>query len=203
MVTYMLVILTVINPYSFGHPNLSGNSKFIVIVFISTFFIPSVSVLLMRAMDMVKSLQLKDQQERIGPYIITGIFYLWLFINLRQNPNVPGTFKFCVLGATIGLFLSFLINLFSKISMHATGMGGLLAMTLITVFGFSPSYFWVGFQGESGWEIPSKILLILVIIIAGLVGTSRLVLNAHEPKDIYGGYLIGFISIFAAFAILM
>ena len=154
-------------------------------------------------MDMVESIQLKHQQERIGPYIITGIFYLWLFINLRQNPNVPMTFKFCVLGATIGLFLAFIINLFSKISMHTTGMGGLLAMTLIVIFNFSPATIWFSLSDQISWELPAVLILMLVLFFAGIVGSARLFLQAHEPHDIYGGYLVGFISQFAAYAMLI
>jgi len=203
VVTYMLVILTIINPYSFGHPTLAGNSKLIIIVFFSTFFIPGISVVLMKAMDMVESLQLKNKQERIGPYIITGIFYLWLFINLRQNPNIPFSFKYCVLGATIGLFLAFIINIFSKISMHTTGMGGLLAMTIISVYNFSPATIWFSPTNNLSWEFPSTTILMVVLLIAGLVGTARLLLKAHEPHDVYGGYVVGFMAQFAAFLILM
>ncbi len=199
----MLVILTLVDPYSFGHVDLYGNRKFILIVFLTTFFIPIVSVLLMRAMDMIQSLQLKDRQERIGPYIITGIFYLWMFVTLRQNPNIPQTFKFCLLGATIGLFLAFIINLFSKISMHTTGMGGLVAMAILTVFNFSQSTFWMPVPMISGFEISSTSILVVVFIVAGIVGSSRLFLKAHEPQDVYGGYLVGVLAQFAAFSILM
>jgi len=198
----MLIILSLVDPYSFGHSNLISNKGFILIVFVSTFFIPMVAVLMMKALDMIESIQLKDRQERIGPYIITGIFYLWLFINLRQNPNVPESFKFCLLGATIGLFLAFLINLFSKISMHTTGMGGLLAMSILTVFNFSKSTFWLPTFGGAV-ELNSKMIIFFVLVVAGLVGTSRLLLKAHEPQDVYGGYLIGMIAQFAAFAILI
>ena len=199
----MLIILSLVDPYSFGHSDIKSNKGFILIVFVSTFFIPAVAVLLMKAMDMIESIQMKDRQERIGPYIITGIFYLWLFVNLRQNPNVPESFKFCLLGATIGLFLAFLINLFSKISMHTTGMGGLLAMSVITVFNFSKSTFWLPSPFGGAMELNSKMIIFAVLIVAGLVGTSRLLLKAHEPQDIYGGYLVGMLAQFAAFAILI
>lgn len=199
----MLVILSLVDPYSFGHSNIFSNKGFILIVFVSTFFIPALSVLMMKALDMVESIQLRDRQERIGPYIITGIFYLWLFINLRQNPNVPESFKVCLLGATIGLFLAFLINLFSKISMHTTGMGGLLAMSVITVFNFSKTTFWLPLPSGDAIEFSSQMIIFFALIVAGLVGTSRLLLKAHEPQDIYGGYLVGMLAQFAAFAILI
>jgi len=38
----------------------------------------------------------------------------------------------------------------------------------------------------------------LILIFSGLVGSARLYLNAHEPKDLWGGYLVGFASQFIA-----
>ena len=54
-----------------------------------------------------------------------------------------------MLGATIALFIAFFINIFSKISAHAVGMGGLVAMVLISIISFSHGAFtfklrWVG-----------------------------------------------------------
>lgn len=62
-------------------------------------------------------------------------------------------------------------------------MGGLLGMVII-IFTFSyagPNY-----------------LVILTLILAGAVGSSRLILHAHIPKDIYGGYAVGFLPQFIA-----
>jgi hypothetical protein len=40
------------------------------------------------------------------------------------------------------------------------------------------------------------------LIAAGLVGSSRLILGAHEPNEIYGGYAIGFLAQFVALSYL-
>ena len=45
-------------------------------------------------------------------------------------------------------------------------------------------------------------MLIIAVVACGLVGSSRLMLKAHEPADIYGGYFIGFLSQFVALNIL-
>jgi len=41
-------------------------------------------------------------------------------------------------------------------------------------------------------------LFIFGILACGLVGTSRMLLGAHNSSDIYGGYFVGFISQFVA-----
>ncbi len=206
MITYMLVILLWVNPYLFGVHDLTEASSRILIlqVFLSSFFIPGMAVAMLRFTGLVKSIELPDKQDRIGPYIISGIFYLWLFRNLLTNTLIPNIYTSFVLGATIALFVAFFINIFSKISAHATGMGGLVAMIYITLSTF-PEYasFSIPLFNGQILEITLSALLITVIVIAGLVGVSRLILDAHEPSDLYGGYLVGFIAQFIALKFVM
>lgn len=197
ILTYMLLILLTVNPYLFGVNNLGDSSFLILMVFFSTVFIPGVAILLMKLLGLIQSIELDESQDRIGPYIITGVFYLWTFRTILDNPNIPIAFKIFVLGATIALFLSFFINLFSKISMHTVGMGGLLAMIAITMFQYSHGVFWVNFPFGK-FELTMTQLLMFVILLSGLVGTSRLLLKAHNPQEIYGGFFIGFVAQFIA-----
>jgi len=201
MLTYMLIILLLVNPYLFGASIIASKDVFVLVVFLSTFLIPAFSVFMMKALGLVSSMELKDKQERIGPYILTGVFYLWVFRNLLDNPDIPQAFKIFALGATIGLFLSFFVNLFSKVSMHGAGIGGLLGMVVITTLKFSYESF-VFEIGDSAFQMSMHTLLIFVILICGAVGTARLFLGAHDPRDLYGGFAIGFGTQFLALAIL-
>ena len=190
----MLIILLMVNPYLFGSIGGANSGILVLTIVLFSIMIPSVAVIVMRALGFMDSLEMKDKQERIGPYIITGLSYLWIYQNLLHNSTVPEAFKIFVLGATIGLFLAFFTNLFSKVSMHTVGMGGLLGMILITLLRFS-------FPDFNIWGIQvSMITLLLIVIVAcGIVGTARLILNAHHPGEIYGGYLIGCSAQFLAF----
>ena len=200
MLTYMLVLLLLVNPYLFGVNDIADqNSKILILrIFLSTFFIPAFSVVMLRFLGLVESLELKDKRERIGPYIITSIFYLWMFRNFLDNAQVPTAYTSCVLGATIGLFVAFFINIFSKISAHAVGMGGLLGMVVITMLLFSYDTFTIQTGLLGTLQITMNMVLMMTIILAGIVGTARLVLQAHEPLDLYGGFLVGFSSQFIA-----
>lgn len=203
IVTYMLVLLLLINPYLFGVSRISEQaSKLLILqVFLSTFFIPAFAVAMLRFMGMIESMEMKSRQERIGPYIITGIFYLWMFRNFLDNTQIPTAFTSFMLGAAIGLFIAFFINIFSKISAHAVGMGGLLGMVAITLLLFSYDTFTVS-TSLGLLEVSMSAVLIVTILLAGLVGTSRLLLQAHDPMDLYGGYLVGFAAQFIALRIL-
>ncbi len=202
MITYMLVILLMVNPYLFGVNKLADSNVLILLVFLSTFLIPAFSVLMMKFLGLINSLDMKDRQERIGPYIATGIFYLWMFRNLLDNPDIPTAFKIFVLGANIALFVAFFINLFSKISIHAVGMGGLVAMTLITMLLFSYGQFMLDLHFLGIWQVSISALLMLIILLAGAVGTSRLILKAHNLQNLYSGFLVGFAAQFIALLIL-
>jgi membrane-associated phospholipid phosphatase len=44
-------------------------------------------------------------------------------------------------------------------------------------------------------------ILLPLILIAGLIGTSRLILTAHKPSQIYSGFVLGFFSSIFVFVI--
>ena len=196
ILTYMLILFILANPYLFGVSNISEHKSKILIlqVFFSTFFIPAFSVAMLRFLGFVQSFELREKEERIAPYIITGIFYLWMFRNFLGNSLIPTAYTSFVLGATISLFIAFFINIFSKISAHAVGMGGLVGMVMITMLLFSYGSFEVSLPLMGTLHLTMVTILLIVIVLAGLVGTARLVMKAHEPMDLYGGYLVGLAS---------
>lgn len=178
--------------------------QLILRVFLSSFFIPMVAVLMLRFTGLVQSLEMPERQERIIPYIVTGIFYLWLFRNLVDNTTIPRLFSSFALGTTISLFLAFFINLFSKISAHAVGMGGIIGM-IVLLMNYFPEYKVVQLPwgSEDFLEISTTMVLMLALVLAGLVGSSRLSLKAHEPMDLYGGYFVGFVGQMIALRFIM
>ncbi len=199
VLTYILLLLLAVNPFAFSARSITDHRAMLLLisVFTTTFLLPGFGVALMKPLGFIQSLEMESKQERIGPYIITGIFYLWLFKNLFSGAQVPSLFAVCVLGATVGLFFAFFVNIFTKISAHATGMGGLVAMVLLAT---------VEWRG-AGMEIPMfdgslqlslTVLLALTVLFAGLIGTARLALKAHIPADLYRGYTAGFLAVMLA-----
>ena len=201
--TYALLLLLLINPYAFGVSS-AGNAKallLLVYVFTTSALIPGIGIAVMKPLGFVKSLESPDRQDRIGPYIVSGVFYLWLYKNMSSGGQAPPLYTVCVLGATISLFLAFFVNIFTKISAHATGMGGLVGMLLLT------AYVWPGMSlGIPFWggtlQMSLTFALAVMIILAGLVGSARLVLKAHVPQDLWQGYLVGFSAVWIAHLIL-
>ncbi|HKK73542.1 MAG TPA: hypothetical protein VJ953_00610 [Saprospiraceae bacterium] len=205
VLTYGLIVLIAVDPFSFGANSIQSTQSTLLIlrIFLSTFFIPAMAILMLYFLGMVKSLRLEDKMDRTGPYIITGIFYLWLLRNFWGSALVPSLYTAFMLGVTIALFLAFLINIFSKISIHAVGISALLAMIIITML--TQNYNTLVIPIAQGRYLQASLLYLLLalLLIAGLLGTSRLYLQKHELSELYGGYFVGFVSPFVALQIML
>ena len=190
------------NPYSFVIQDEKMRFLLVFNVVMLTVFFPLFSIFMMKMLDFIKSYQMEDKSERIGPLVATGVFYLWLFVNLKDNTTIPVALSFFILGSTIGLFMSLMLNSFTKISLHTVGVGGLLAGMFFIKYLFVYDTFTVN-TPLGMLSISTTLVLILAIIIAGLVGTSRLLLRAHDEMDVYGGYLVGIFSMIVAFRVMV
>jgi hypothetical protein len=203
MLSYALLLLLALNPYAFSVRGMGDHRAVLLLltVFVTTFLLPGFGVALLKPLGFIRSLEMHDKQERIGPYIITGVFYLWLFKNLNGS-QAPALFGVFVLGATIGLFFAFFFNIFTKISAHATGMGGLVAMVLLAVLQWQGMGLALPLPLGGSILLSSVAVLALTVLLAGMVGSARLALGAHVPADLYRGYAAGFVAVLIAQALI-
>ncbi len=195
VLTYALVVLLVVAPYEFGVSALTDRQALFLLlyVFSTTAFIPGLGIALMKPLGFIRSLQSPERLERIGPYIIAGVFYLWLYQNLKTGVMVPSLYRACVLGAALALFGVFFVNVFEKVSAHTAGMGGWVGMLLLLAVHWPqrPANLVVG----GYWlQVSPTLLLTKGVLLAGLVGWARLALGVHTPRQVWYGYTIGFIA---------
>ncbi len=200
MVTYMMFLLLAAVPEWFVYSDPRKKIFVVLTVFFLTAVFPVVGIVLMKLQGLVKSFEMKDKRERIAPLIFTGVFYLWLYINIRQNPSIPPALIYFVLGSVISLFLALFINNFSKVSLHAIGIGGLLTGVFLFTFFIGYGSLNISFPLlNKAYIVSSEMILLFCTVIAGLVGTVRLYSRAHQEDEIYGGYLTGILSQLLAF----
>lgn len=198
IVPYAYLLAILVNPHSFrvkdfdlfwANPTQSSIFRVLIIYIV---MIPLCGMVIMRGLGLIRDLRLQERMDRVGPYILTGTFYITAYVTLPWE-RLPLKMELFVLGATIALFVAFFINLFSKISIHAVGMGNFLAMLLIISQSFT-------FTTPATFQyFIENYLFLLGILACGLVGASRRILSDHLPADIYGGYFIGFLSILMAY----
>ncbi len=145
-------------------------------VFVTTAFFPAFSVFLLWRLKFIDSILIKTQKERIVPYIITMIFYWWMWYLSRNFTDQPLVLKFFYFGIFLSTVFGLILNSFFKISMHAMGIGGVLAFMVITCFYY---------QSYLGGDIA------VITLLTGLVCTSRLLLSDHNNFEVYTGLLVG------------
>lgn len=150
--------------------------------FLSTAVIPGVFIFLMVKNGAAVDLELSDRRERVVPYlIITTSIMVCLFYMYKMM--VPFWFLSLLIGACIALMLALFINFYWKISAHMLAVGGLLGGIMGVARAHLMNPYWA---------------FIIVVLIAGLVGTSRIFLKRHTPMQVYAGFSLGFICTFVA-----
>ncbi len=174
--TYIFFWVLMRFPYEFAGitPMLLFARK--ITVFWMTAFFPAFAVFLLWRLKFIESILIKQSKERIVPYIITMIFYWWMWYLSRNFTDQPLVLKFFFFGIFLSTVFGLILNSFFKISMHAMGVGGLLAFMLIACFYY---------QSYLGVDIA------ILTIITGLVCTSRLLLSDHNNFEVYTGLLVG------------
>jgi hypothetical protein len=140
-----------------------------------TFLMPFIAILLLIKLDLVNSVELQDKQQRIIPLVITIIFYLW-FYKASQSLKYPVVMSIFMLGAVVSLCLSFVINIFQKLSLHMVAISGALTAVLLLVF-ISPS--------------DVSYYFLAIVVFTGAIASARLYLNAHTMREVYTGFMVG------------
>lgn len=200
--TINLFLLMSVKPYWFGINHWSEKTILIILVAIYSVFIPGISILMLKVLGVIDSLELKDKHERIIPLIIVMIFNLWLWINLKQDTGVPVFWIFFILSTVVSVGLSLVINNWIKTSLHTVGIVTSLILWLILSFqhcGDQPCF--INFTRQKN-NFSIEHFIMILFIISGWIITSRLLLNAHNIKEIVSGIIISILSVIIAHQII-
>lgn len=187
--------------YYISEPRAIG-AMLIMDFFILVMF-PVLAVAMLRGLKMISSFKMEKREDRIGPLIITMAFYIWFFINVKDNGSYPDSLRFIALGSTLSVGLAFFINNFSKISLHAIGASSFCTGLIMLFFKLNKSFIDIYILGVGGYRVSAIFVIFLSVVIAGLIGSSRLYLKVHQPDEVYGGYIVGIIAQIIAFRIIM
>ena len=150
-----------------------------LVVLINNVFIPLSLLPFLRYRNIISSYHIDDRKERIIPLLTSSILYCTTsFIVFRFQ--VPFFLKSFIFATSVVAIVVSMINFWWKISIHAVGAGALTATVVALTFRMHTPLTWY---------------LLAVILVSGAILSARLILNSHNPSQVWTGYLTGFMGI--------
>lgn len=148
------------------------------IVYFFTILLPTLFIYAYRRYRGWTLFELGKKERRVVPYFISIICYFFCYY-VMHAVHIPHFMSSILVAALMIQIVCAMINLWWKISTHTAAIGGvagaLLAFALI--FSYNPVWWLCG-----------------VILLAGLVGSSRMILRQHTLTQVVGGFFVGLVT---------
>lgn len=159
----------------------------LTIVFIATYILSLLLLVFLKSVGYIKSFQVASIKERKIPLF----FMITLFYVLGKNffsASITRDISYLFYGTSLALIFVYCIFFLKiKTSLHVLSMGSAVGYFLILQYLYSVN------------TLP---IVMLFVLLAGIMASSRLHLKAHTPKEVYLGFFVGFISQFIVYYIL-
>lgn len=147
----------------------------LLMFYLFTVFLPTALIRFYRRYQGWTLIELGSRERRAIPYLISIFSYLLCYYIMAAT-HVPHFMGSILIAALVIQVACAIINLFIKISTHTAAIGGVTGALLAfsVIFSFNPVW----------W-------LCIVLLLAGMVGTSRMILRQHSLRQVVLGYLAG------------
>ena len=149
--------------------------QLLTLVYLFTILLPTILIHLYRRYNGWTLIELGHRERRMVPYVISILCYFFC-IYVMDMLHIPHFMQTILLAALLIQVVCALINVWWKISTHTAAIGGVAGALFVfgEFFGFNPVW----------W-------LCLVLILAGILGTSRMILRQHSLLQVVAGFLVG------------
>lgn len=146
------------------------------VAFALTCFLPMVGIMLLHRMGLVTDPRLSERTERTIPYFMAlgGYAAAALFF---FRAGAPGWLPWFVVGGGVAVGVSIAVNRWWKISAHAAGVGGLVALA----FRLSQEHA----------VVDMNLWLTFMVLVAGAVMSARVLLGCHTLGQVLAGFANG------------
>lgn len=147
------------------------------IVYCFTILTPTITIFLFRKINGFARQELGERKKRYMPILLTIISYIFCLM-MMYKLNIPWYMTGIIWASLIVSVICILVNLKWKLSEHMAGMGGVVGglVSFSALFGYNPV----------GW-------LCLFILIAGILGSARIILGHHTLGEVFSGFVVGFV----------
>lgn len=156
----------------------SVKKSMLLTIFLSTCILPALSILIL-SMSPKFDLNMEKSTDRILPMLLSSVFYYLGYLVLERVQVYP-IYNLFLIAAILVQIALIIVSLKWKISAHSAAIGGLIGGVSALSFRLQ--------------ENP-VLILSLLILVAGLVATSRLILLKHTSSQVYAGFTLGFFII--------
>ncbi|MFY0631784.1 MAG: hypothetical protein JXR05_15570 [Flavobacteriaceae bacterium] len=151
----------------------------LALVFAITYAIPLLLLIILKSTGFIKDFQVNTIKERRFPVIFMIILFHLLGNKIGAN-DLLRDIGFLFDGTSLSLFCIYFLFIFRlKSSLHLVSMGNAIAFFLILSITHSINL------------LP---VIMVLILLSGLLASSRLYLKAHSPLELVLGFFIGFAS---------
>jgi len=146
---------------------------------VMTAIIPILSFYMLKNLQLVSTIHLKDVRERRWPLLMQMTFTFLLIKLIFDGYEIPALYFFFV-GILIASTTAFIMTFIKfKVSLHMIGISGVLFFVIGLSIHFSMNMlYWIAFG----------------IFICGATASSRLDARAHTPIELVIGFIIGALS---------
>ena len=166
-------------PTLFGYLPFPVKKLLFLILLVNNVLLPLSLLPFFIRMNIISSWSLGDRKERIIPLAITTVLYCTTSFIIFRFP-IPGFFKSFIYATAFLSLIVTVINFRWKISLHSVGAGALIALVIILSLKMFTPLVWY---------------LISAVIAGGLILSSRLKLNFHNPQQVWFGFFTGIIGL--------
>ena len=145
-----------------------------MVVLFTTGILPLLSVALL-ALKPKFDISLNKINDRMLVFLFTSAFYYLGFVLLNRIKAYP-VFKLILIAAALIIIALLIISLKWNISSHLAALGGITGAVLALAFrtGINP-----------------VISVLALLLIAGLTGSSRLIMQKNSLAQVIAGYFLG------------
>ena len=150
------------------------------IVYCFTILTPTITIFLFRKINGFARQDLSERKKRYVPILLTIISYVFCLLMMRKL-NIPWYMTGIIFVSLVVSIICILVNLKWKLSEHMAGMGGIIGglVSFSALFSYNP-----------------VVWLCLFILIAGILGSARIVLGHHTLGGVLSGFVVGLVCAF-------
>ena len=150
------------------------------IVYCFTILTPTITIFPFRKINGFARQELSERKKRYVPILLTIISYVFCLLMMRKL-NIPWYMTGIIFVSLVISIICILVNLKWKLSEHMAGMGGIIGglVSFSALFSYNP-----------------VVWLCLFILIAGILGSARIVLGHHTLGEVLSGFVVGLVCSF-------